>query len=281
MNFTDLKLIAPLIKALKKKRFYEPTPVQQKAIPHIMKRKHMLVTAEAGMGKTASYILPIVQMIYKIDSRLTKPPMRAIMIAPNVDMARQMDRNLASYCKFTNVTHNALWNKGKSDKFFEAHRNILVATPEVLAEILEKNSINTKELKIVVLDELEQMIPKQQALVESLLAKLPADIQRLFFISTPNEDCNKWADGQLQNAEKVTVTAEELAEFKRTAYERKAQRALSSKKSDKTKSSKAPTPISEDGTLDKKTATKLKHIFRNRSEDLPKTLQKKMRWPLG
>lgn len=280
MNFTDLKLIAPLIKALKKKRFYEPTPVQQKAIPHIMKRRNMLVTAEAGMGKTAAYILPIVQMIYRIDSRLTQPPMRAIMIAPTVDMARQMDRNLSSYCKFTNVTHNALWNKGKSDKFLEAHRNILVATPEVLSEILEKNSIDTKELKILVLDELEQMIPSQQALIESLLSKLPQDIQRLFFISSPNDMCGEWANKNLKDAENIVVTAEELAEFKRTAYERKAQRALS-KKSDKSKSTAPAKPPSEDGTLDKKTASKLKHIFRNRSEDLPKTLQKKLRWPLG
>ncbi|MFK7934003.1 MAG: DEAD/DEAH box helicase family protein [Saprospiraceae bacterium] len=281
MNFSELKLITPLIKALKKKRFYEPTPVQQKAIPHIMQRKHLLVTAEAGMGKTAAYILPIVQMIYRKDSRLNQPPLRAIMVAPNIDMARQIDRNLMTYCKFTNVNHNALWNKGKYEKFLHANRSILVATPEVLQDILKQKLIDTSEVKLLVLDELEQMIPNLQADVEGIIQALPTDVQRLFFISTPTDICKEWAPLHLENAHEIVVTREELAEFKRTAYERKAKRALSKREAQPKRELTPEQQVAAEGKVQKKQMAKLKHIFRNRSEDLPKGLQRKLRWPLG
>lgn len=281
MNFSDLKLIAPLVKALKKKRFYEPTPVQQKVIPHIMKRRNILATAEAGMGKTAAYILPIVQMIYKIDSRLTQPPLRAIIIAPNVDMARQIDRNLLAYAKFTNVTHNALWNKGRYDRFLQKGRNILVATPEVLADILSQQLIDIEEIKLLVMDELEQLIPVQEVTIKTILETLPSDVQRLFFISTPTPICEAWATKNIESPVEVVVTREELQEFKRTAYERKAKRALSKKEEQPREDLTPEQQAAADTKLQKKQMAKLKHIFRNRSEDLPKGLQKKMRWPLG
>jgi len=104
MRFEDLKLIQPILKALKEKNYTSPTPIQERAIPLILNRRDILGSAQTGTGKTAAFAIPIIQLIEKIDGHQKgKPTLRSLIVTPTRELAIQIDENIRDYSKYTNI----------------------------------------------------------------------------------------------------------------------------------------------------------------------------------
>ena len=98
MRFDELPLIDPILRALADKNYTEPTSIQEKAIPLILKRNDVLGCAQTGTGKTAAFAIPIIQLIHRIESKEGGfPKMRALIVTPTRELAIQIDENIAAY----------------------------------------------------------------------------------------------------------------------------------------------------------------------------------------
>ena len=223
MTFEDLKIIDPILKALTDKNYSEPTSIQEKAIPLILKRNDVLGCAQTGTGKTAAFAIPIIQLIHQKEGRQqTKPVIRALIVTPTRELAIQIDDNLKAYSKYTFIRHAVVFGGVKQNKQVEQLKqgvHILVATPGRLLDLISQGFICLDALKIFVLDEADRMLDMGFIHdIRKLLTLLPAQKQSLFFSATMPENIVKLSQKILKNPVKVEVspvssTAETIQQY--------------------------------------------------------------------
>jgi ATP-dependent RNA helicase RhlE len=110
MTFKDLNIIDPILKALNDKGYNEPTAIQEKAIPIVLKRRDVMGCAQTGTGKTAAFAIPIIQLIQKIEKPTNeKPVLRSLIVTPTRELAIQIDENIAAYSKYTSIKHTVIF----------------------------------------------------------------------------------------------------------------------------------------------------------------------------
>ena len=162
MRFEDLKLIPPILKALKDKNYVEPTPIQGRAIPIILKRQDVLGVAQTGTGKTAAFAIPIIQLIHQIEAKQGgKPTMRALILTPTRELAIQIEESIESYAKHTVVKQTVIFGGVKQHSQVKALRkgvHILVATPGRLLDLISQGIISLSTIKVFILDEADRML---------------------------------------------------------------------------------------------------------------------------
>jgi len=223
MKFEDLKIVEPIMNALKKKGYSEPTPIQAKAIPHILNRKDVLGCAQTGTGKTAAFSIPIIQLIHKIEgNKNNKPVLRSLIVTPTRELAIQIDENIRDYSSNTNIKHAVIFGGVKQDqqvRILKKGVHILVATPGRLLDLISQNLLSINDVKLFVLDEADRMLDMGFIHdIKKLLKILPKERQSLFFSATMPKNIVELSNTILKNPIKIEVapvssTAETITQY--------------------------------------------------------------------
>jgi len=223
MQFKDLKIIEPILKALKEENYTEPTPIQEKAIPLILRGNDVLGSAQTGTGKTAAFAIPILQHLF-LDSKKNNSPrkIKSLIITPTRELAIQIGISFSVYGKFTGVKNTAVFGGVKQGAQTDALRNgvdILVATPGRLLDLMNQGFISLNTIEYFVLDEADRMLDMGFINdIKKIIATLPAKRQSLFFSATMPDNIVKLSRKILTNPQKIDVspissTAETIRQY--------------------------------------------------------------------
>ena len=158
MKFNELGLIPSILKAVNEKGYIEPSPIQEKAIPLILKRKDVLASAQTGTGKTAGFTLPLLQILSKnINSSHKK--IRALILTPTRELAAQIHENVVEYSTYINLRSAVIFGgvkQGPQVKLLSKGVDIIVATPGRLLDLINQGFCTLKKIQFFVLDEADQ-----------------------------------------------------------------------------------------------------------------------------
>lgn len=214
MKFIDLALEAPILKALEKQGYTQPTPIQEKAIPILLKGHDLLGVAQTGTGKTAAFGIPILNHLCKDKiSGKGKPKVKALVVTPTRELAIQIAENFKAYSEFTTLRSTVIFGGVKQAQQVKNLRNgvdILIATPGRLLDLMAQGYITFKDLKYVVLDEADQMLDMGFIHdVKKIIAQLPQKRQSLFFSATMPKTIVELSKKMLGKFERVTIKPEQ------------------------------------------------------------------------
>ena len=210
MTFKDLALESPILKALEKQGYTQPTPIQEQAIPILLKGHDLLGVAQTGTGKTAAFGIPILNHLIKDgNSGQGQRKIKALVVTPTRELAIQIAENFTAYSQFTNLRNTVIFGGVKQAKQVASLRqgvDILVATPGRLLDLMSQGFISFRSLKYVVLDEADQMLDMGFVNdVKKIIAKLPAKRQSLFFSATMPKTIVELSQKMLGEFERVTI----------------------------------------------------------------------------
>lgn len=223
MTFEQLELIAPIQKALKHENYTTPTPIQAQAIPHLLKGRDILASAQTGTGKTAAFSIPILQKLAQDQNPgKGKRPIRSLILTPTRELALQIGESLSAYGRFTQVRNTVIFGGVNQQKQTEALRrgvDILVATPGRLLDLMDQGYIDLGDIEYFVLDEADRMLDMGFIHdIRKVLAKLPSKRQSLFFSATLPDNIVALSRKILSEPVKVSVdpvssTAETIQQY--------------------------------------------------------------------
>src|SRR5471032_1297122 len=208
MSFEELGLSAPVLQAVTEKGYTTPTPIQEKAIPIVLMGRDILGCAQTGTGKTASFVLPMIDILAEGRAKARMP--RSRILEPTRELAAQVAENFEVYGKYNKLSM-ALLIGGVSfpdqERALEKGADVLIATLGRLLDHFERGGILLNDVKILVIDEADRMldmgfIPD----VERIVATLPKIRQTLFFSATMPPEIKRLADRFLSNPKEVTVS---------------------------------------------------------------------------
>jgi ATP-dependent RNA helicase RhlE len=214
MTFKELGLIDPILKALEAEGYTHPTPIQEQAIPILLKRKDLLGCAQTGTGKTAAFAIPILQHLF-LDPHQSKGPrnIRALIVTPTRELAIQIGESFTTYGKFTGIKNTVIFGGVKQGAQTMALRkgvDVLVATPGRLLDLINQGFITLKHVEYSVLDEADHMLDMGFIHdIRKIVALLPHKRQSLFFSATMPPDIVQLSQKILGNPEKVSVKPEQ------------------------------------------------------------------------
>jgi ATP-dependent RNA helicase RhlE len=211
MQFIDLKLITPILQAVEKEGYTQPTPIQEQAIPHILNRRDLLGCAQTGTGKTAAFAIPMLQLMNQpahFQSR--KRPIRSLILTPTRELAIQIGESFNTYGHFLPLRHTVIFGGvGQAPQVDAIKRgvDVLVATPGRLLDFIGQGIVSLQNIEFFVLDEADRMLDMGFIHdVKKIIAKLPKERQSLFFSATMAPAIQELAAGILRNPVKVEVT---------------------------------------------------------------------------
>ncbi len=208
--FDDLSLIDPLQRALSEEGYTTPTPIQERSIPHLLKGKDMIGIAQTGTGKTAAFILPILQDMSAVNKGPRPGKPRVLVLAPTRELAAQIGDSFATYGKYTRFKHTVIFggvSQRPQVKALSKGVDILVATPGRLLDLIDQGHVQLSGVEYFVLDEADRMLDMGFVNdVNRVVAMLPKKRQSLFFSATMSPDIDKLARTMLKNPAHVEVT---------------------------------------------------------------------------
>ncbi len=212
MQFSDLSIIDPILKALAEEGYTTPTPIQEQAIPILLSRRDLLGCAQTGTGKTAAFAIPILQQLHE---ERTKNPVgarriKALILTPTRELAIQIAESFASYGRHLNLRHTVIFggvSQHAQVNTLKSGVDVLIATPGRLLDLMNQGFVVLRDVQFFVLDEADRMLDMGFIHdVKKVIAKLPSRRQSLFFSATMPPDVAKLADTILNNPAKVEVT---------------------------------------------------------------------------
>src|SRR6187402_378561 len=211
MSFNSLGLSDALLKAISKKGYTTPSPIQQKAIPPILEGKDVLASAQTGTGKTAGFTLPILQLLSQ-GKHLSHRPVRALILTPTRELAAQILANIKEYSIFLDLRSTVIFggvNQNPQVSQLRQGVDILVATPGRLIDLHNQGLISLSKVEILVLDEADRMLDMGFLRdIERVMKVLPPKRQNLLFSATFSKDIKKLAMGILHHPVQVEATPE-------------------------------------------------------------------------
>jgi ATP-dependent RNA helicase RhlE len=211
MSFNSLGLSEALLKAISKKGYTKPSPIQQKAIAPILEGKDVLASAQTGTGKTAAFTLPILQTLSQ-GKQLSHRPIRALILTPTRELAAQILANIKEYSEFLDIRSTVIFggvNQKPQVAQLRQGIDILVATPGRLIDLQNQGLLTLSKVEILVLDEADRMLDMGFLRdIERILKVLPTKRQNLLFSATFSQDIKKLAMGLLHNPVQVEATPE-------------------------------------------------------------------------
>ena len=206
-TFADLGLSDDILRAIQDVGYTTPTPIQEQAIPYVLQMRDLLGCAQTGTGKTAGFVLPMIEVLAKGRARARMP--RSLILEPTRELAAQVAENFQLYGKYNKLSM-ALLIGGETMteqvKKLDQGVDVLIATPGRMIDLFERGRIMLNDIKIFVIDEADRMldmgfIPD----VEKIAKLLPFTKQTLFFSATMPPEIRKLADRFLSNPKSVTV----------------------------------------------------------------------------
>lgn len=212
---TDLKslgLIPEILNALDKKGYTHPTPIQEQSIPTLLKGKDMIGIAQTGTGKTAAFLLPIIQKLAGNKKKAKAARMRALILTPTRELASQIEDNMVLYSKGLSLSSAVIFGGVKPRPQIQSMQKglqVLVATPGRLLDLMNEGHILFDQLEFFVLDEADRMLDMGFIHdVKRIIKKLPANKQTVLFSATMSKDIEKIAANLLKDPVKVEVSPE-------------------------------------------------------------------------
>lgn len=215
MDFSELNIIPPLIKALTKEGFTIPTEIQEKVIPLAIKGKDILGSAQTGSGKTFAFALPILDILYNkrlekwlVEGKI-KRSIKSLILVPTRELAIQIWEAFAPYSTNTNFKHTVIYgwvNQFHQVKAIQKWIDILIATPGRLEDLISQWIIKLSYVEILVLDEADRMLAMWSLDdINKIMKRIPKEKQTLFFSATMPKAIRELAWNILQNPEHITV----------------------------------------------------------------------------
>jgi ATP-dependent RNA helicase RhlE len=206
MKFTDLGLAEPLLRAVQEQGYDTPTPIQQQAIPAVLKGGDLLAGAQTGTGKTAGFTLPMLHRLAaapRAKDAKGRIAIRALILTPTRELAAQVEESVRTYGKYTGLTSMVMFGGvGMQPQIDRLRRgvDILVATPGRLLDHHGQGTLDLKHVQIFVLDEADRMLDMGFIHdIKKVLAIVPAQKQSLLFSATFSDEIKALAD-RLLNA---------------------------------------------------------------------------------
>ena len=203
MKFNELGLCPELLRVVEELGYEEPTPVQAKAIPPILKGRDMVGSAQTGTGKTAAFALPTLH-------RLANPgKCRALALAPTRELAIQIEENFRTYGKYMGLKMALLYGGVKYGKQLDQLRNnpdIVVATPGRLLDHIGQRNLDLRNIETLILDEVDRML--DMGFIEDvtkIIQKTPRSRQTLLFSATIPDSVRRLADWALDDPAEAQI----------------------------------------------------------------------------
>ncbi|WP_020531644.1 DEAD/DEAH box helicase [Flexithrix dorotheae] len=211
MSFNTLGLSESLLKAVSKKGYKTPSPIQEKAIPLILEGKDVLASAQTGTGKTAGFTLPMLQILDQ-GPRLRKRPIRALVLTPTRELAAQVQENVRDYSLFLDIRSTVIFGGVNPNPQITALRkgvDILIATPGRLLDLHSQKIFSLANIEMLVLDEADRMLDMGFLRdIKKILSLMPEKRQNLLFSATFSKEIKKLANGILNHPATVEATPE-------------------------------------------------------------------------
>ena len=211
MSFNNLGLSEALLKAISKKGYTTPSPIQQKAIPPVLEGKDVLASAQTGTGKTAGFTLPLLHLLSENPKEKYRP-IRALILTPTRELAAQVYANVKEYSEFLNIRSAVIFggvNQKPQAATLRQGIDVLVATPGRLLDLQNQGLLSLKRVEIFVLDEADRMLDMGFLRdIEKVIKSMPEKRQNLMFSATFSKDIKKLAHGILNHPVQVEATPE-------------------------------------------------------------------------
>jgi len=208
--FSDLKLCPELLSGLEKLGYTQPTPIQAKAIPLVLKGEDLLAEAQTGTGKTASFALPIIEKLSKTPPQPDCRQVRALVLAPTRELAIQVADNTLEYGRALGMRVMSIYGGVRLDnqvRKLKRGADIIVATPGRLLDLLQQKVINLDHLEFLVLDEADRMLDLGFIdPIQKIMDYAAEPRQTLLFTATADESIEVLADFYLNNPQKIKVS---------------------------------------------------------------------------
>lgn len=208
MPFSKLGLSPLIQQALSVQGYKKPTPIQEKAIPLILEGKDVIAAAQTGTGKTAAFVLPILERFK--DADLVRPKrVRALILTPTRELAIQVEANVKQYSQHLSLTSLAMYG-GVDDEPQKAALidgvDILVATPGRLLDMYTQRAIHFDETEVLVLDEADRMLDMGFiGDIQKVLERLPEQRQNLLFSATLSQEVRSLAKRSVENPVEINI----------------------------------------------------------------------------
>ena len=207
MNFSELKLIRPLLKAVEEQGYKTPSPIQAKAIPPVLAGHDLLGCAQTGTGKTAAFALPILQRLAA--GHPSHKGVRALILTPTRELALQIDECFANYGRYLNLSHCVVFGGVGQQPQVDALRrgaDVLTACPGRLNDLIGQGHVDLSRLEVFVLDEADRMLDMGFVNdVKKVIRHLPARRQNLLFSATMPKEIEQLANSILKKPVTVKV----------------------------------------------------------------------------
>lgn len=211
MSFKSLGLSEALLKAIQKKGYTTPSPIQQKAIPPVLLGVDVLASAQTGTGKTAGFTLPLLHLLSE-NPKAKYRPIRALILTPTRELAAQVYANVREYSEFLNIRSAVIFggvNQKPQAATIRQGVDVLVATPGRLLDLESQGLLSLKRVEIFVLDEADRMLDMGFLRdIERVMKLMPEKRQNLMFSATFSKDIKKLANGILNQPVQVEATPE-------------------------------------------------------------------------
>ncbi len=225
MPFSKLKISKNILKAIEKNGYKEPTPIQEKVIPLVLEAKDIMARAQTGSGKSASFILPILEL-YSHKDYEGKAKIRVLILTPTRELTLQITKAFESFSEFLEKKPKAvalIGGESIGDQLFEIQKgcDILVATAGRFLDVLSKKQMNLSHIEFFVLDEADKMLSFGfESELDLILEAIPQKRQNLLFSAT-------YPQKILSIASKITQTALEISiDNEEQTVEKITQRAI-------------------------------------------------------
>ncbi|TXS95367.1 DEAD/DEAH box helicase [Parahaliea maris] len=209
MTFQDLGLSEALLRAIAEQGYNTPSPVQAKAIPHVLEGSDVMAAAQTGTGKTAAFTLPLLQRL-EGGQRPPRRGCRALVLTPTRELAAQVQDNVREYSRYLQLNSACVFGGVKINPQIarlERGVDVLVATPGRLLDLHGQGALHFDNLEVLVLDEADRMLDMGFIHdIRRVVKLLPEKRQTLMFSATFSGDITGLAQGYLQNPVKVEVT---------------------------------------------------------------------------
>ncbi|MGL5980097.1 MAG: DEAD/DEAH box helicase [Phocaeicola sp.] len=212
--FEQFNLEEPLLRSIQEKGYTTPSPIQLKAIPHLLDGKDIIACAQTGTGKSAAFSIPLLHSIYKRKRERGHRGIEALILAPTRELANQINQSLATYGEHTEINHTAIFGgipRVVQIDHLSHEIDILVATPGRLLDLAEKGYLDFSNLAHFVLDEADQMLNLGFIDdVKKVIELLPTRRQTALFSATISPEIALLGASILYNPIQIETAAEQV-----------------------------------------------------------------------
>lgn len=217
MYFDELDINDDILDALDDMNFVECTPIQEQAIPVVLDGRDLLASAQTGTGKTAAYLLPLLELLSRGGSNADK--VNALILVPTRELAQQVDQLLGGFAYYLNISWIAVYGGNDGVAFAQQQRafaqggDIVVATPGRLLSLIRSSKVDLSGIDYLILDEADRMldIGFYDDIME-IIRQLPEKRQNLMFSATFPKDVEKLARKVLKNPEEIKISVSKPAD---------------------------------------------------------------------